>query len=287
MKQLIVLFSFLFQFSFSFGQNVDTTIYCVIGYKQLNFLRDQSQTSPITLFTYPNGNFIVKNGHVNRPQEEEITVQLFNNKGKKTKYYVERYENYNDSTISDVCNYFSEELYQTESDYFKSYVVRYSILLQYFSEKILYNSDDDEVFRVLFPCYNYMGDNNDKKYQHYNLIKIDFKDKSLVYKSGYFNKYSDFIIEYEGIYYPRKKEMEQIQKEYGELNFYEMNGLYDTENFELQRLMESVNGDKYGIYLRAESYESDNMDIYEVNVFIRFLKRVVRKNCFKQIKRCH
>lgn len=268
------------------GQNSDSIEDCIVKYRQLNFLSVNSQINPLTLFMHPNGNFFLRYGHVERPEKEGVIHSFFNKKGKQIKQCREKYENSNDSSmVVAINNCFPERYYKSKSAYFKLFIERFSIILQGFDEHLLYNSSDNNTFRVVFPCYNYMGDFNNQHYQNYNLIRVHFDTNILIFKTGHFNQNSNFVIDFEYTYNLNRKEIKQIQKKCNGINFTDDN-IYYRKNWEEQRLFEFKNKDKYYMFLRADSYEDKLENISYFNGLFSRLYQIIGNNFYEPINKC-
>ncbi|MFW6371424.1 MAG: hypothetical protein ACOC10_09495, partial [Bacteroidota bacterium] len=66
MKRIFLGFYGLLCFMVSYAQKVDANDDCILKYNHSIFNLNERHTIPITIFYYPNGNFFVKNGHIDR-----------------------------------------------------------------------------------------------------------------------------------------------------------------------------------------------------------------------------
>ncbi|MEA3504018.1 MAG: hypothetical protein U9R32_02315 [Bacteroidota bacterium] len=287
MKNLLLSFLFLMQLSVIKGQNNDSIENIIIKYKQLSFLSVDSQMKPLTLFIHPNGVFFLRDGFVKRPEKEGVTRFVFNKKGKQIKQYREKYKNSDDSlTIVTINNFFPKNYYKSKSAYLTSFIERFSIILQEFDEPLLYNSSDSNMFRVVFPCHNYMGDYNSQHYQSYNLVRVDLNKDILIYKKGHFGQNSDFVIDFKCNYNLNEKEIKLIQKKINGIDFTDENNIYYRKNLSKQRLFEFKNGEKYHMFLRADSYEEKLENVSYFDGLFNRLHYVVRNNIYDAIEKC-
>lgn len=267
------------------GQNNDSIDDCTIKYRQLNFLSPTFQVTPLTLFMRQNGNFFLQYGHLTHLEEGNIRY-AFNKKGEQmTKCRVKYKNSYDSLAVNAINNFFPERYYDLTTSYFKSVIEEFSIILDGFNEQLLYDLSDSNVFRVISPCYNYIGDFNNQHYQSYNLIRVHLNSNILIFKTGHFDQNSNFIIDFEYTYFLNKKEIKQIQKKCNGIDFSDDN-IYYRNNIERQRLFEFKKKENYHIYLRADSYENKFENISYFNGLFNRLHYIVRYNFYEPIGRC-
>lgn len=284
MKHLCLLFFFLGLLSSVQGQNSDSIENCIIKYKQFNFLSRNIPIKPLTLFLQSNGNFYLRNGHVEQPTKELVRHRVFNKKGKQIKQYRELYENSIDSSVNIVVeNYLSEKYYNSKSNYLETYIERFSVILHEFDEPLMNDSSDNNMFRVAFLCHSYMG--NDKHYQQYNLIRVHLDSNVLVYKTGHYDTVLSFVIDFEGVYHLKQKEIKRINKRYDRFAFTDEN-IYYQNNFCEQRLFEFNKKGDYHMYLRANLYEDKIDDLSYFNGLFNLLYFIVKDNVYGPIENC-
>lgn len=291
MKKLIFTCFLAICFIAIYGQKNDSIKYCILKYKFLTFVNPgyDSKVNKITLFMYPNGNFFHCYGHVNSPTNEEYVSHSYFNNGKLTKKCLEKYISFNnDSLNSNIINYFPSRYYKSGSKYLKSIIEEYSILLQGFKENLLFNSVKNNVFRLVFPCYEYSdGMFKEQPHQYYNLIRVHFYDSNnmLVYKRGYFNKKLNFVIDYEKKCKLDHKKTKQLLSLVNKIKFSDID-IYYRNSFGMQRLFEFYYKGQYNMVLRAESYESRVEDVSYFNGLYNRLFFVIKNKIAGHIEEC-
>ncbi len=101
MKGFYLLLLLFVQLMFLRGQNNDSIEGCMVKYKYLNIITNDTQPEPLTLFLKTNGNFYLRYGQINRPEKnEDIYRSFYDKKGKLIKRCHETYKKCDDSIIS-------------------------------------------------------------------------------------------------------------------------------------------------------------------------------------------
>lgn len=200
----------------SYAQKVDANDDCILKYNHSIFNLNERHTIPITIFYYPNGNFFVKNDHIDRVYESEDVYYRFYEKGKLIKLCFEKYATLNDSDyIFQYNNYFPHYEYKEDSSHTSRLVLENSIILHNLNEQELFLSNGLNAIRIIYLCSEYSnGMFEGTPVQYFNVLRVDLsKDSSkLIYKSGHFREKGDFIIDINHCLFLSKKDIRSIEK---------------------------------------------------------------------------
>jgi hypothetical protein len=270
------------------AQSIDTISDCILKFRHINFIGFNNFPIPRTAFYYPNGNFFLRNGHVDSPNNEEKAFHTFVKNGNIIKKCFEKYEAlFEDTSLLSIDNSFSSRINKTDSQYLDSMIEEYSFILQGLVEPKLNQVNDSNVFRVVFPCYVFSdGMFSDTPKQIYNSIRVHFREDStiLIFKSVYLDEELNFVIKDNDRIYLNKKEINNLKKTLDVLQ--NNNNVFYKTSIGNQRLFEFKKGGQYSLVFRSELYtEKVNDSAYYLGLYSKLL-RILNKYGDKQLYQC-
>ncbi|MFW5762350.1 MAG: hypothetical protein ACOCXH_15355 [Cyclobacteriaceae bacterium] len=287
MKRIFLGFYGLLCFMVSYAQKVDANDDCILKYNHSIFNLNERHTIPITIFYYPNGNFFVKNGHIDRIYENEDVFHRFYQNGELIKYCYEEYDAINDDvSVSHFDNLFQHYEYNLDSSYFIKILAENSLILNYFNEHELFLSKDFDVIRITYLCSDFSdGMFEPSPLQYYNVMRVNFSNDSskLVFKCGHFNNKGGFTIDADYSLSLDNKEVKRIEKTINALSVGD-DKIFDTDNTNI--LYELYLDGRYYVTFQNRFFHDRNKDARNYFGLYAKLMSMVRKKTKKNIIGC-
>lgn len=279
MKKIFFGFYVLLCFMVSYAQKIDATGDCILKYEHAIFNFNERHAIPITIFYYPNGNFFIKNGHIDRVYESEDVFHRFYQNGKLLKHCYEEYVVLNDSgDISHFDNFFPHYEHKVDSSYIIKIIMEYSIILHCLNEHEMLLSSDFDAIRIMFICSDFSDGMFEKKpLQYFNVMRVNLINDSskLVFKSGHFNKKGSFIIDDDYSWSLNEKDIRGLEKTINALSVRD-DKICGTDNVNI--LYEFYLDGRYYVTFQNRFFHDRNKDTrYYFGLYAKLMSMVIKK----------